>query len=177
MSQRNFRHHSRGHQIATQQAGNGLSVFFRDRRKKPQGIGTIGIPLPPQAHDGETVPQQPRVARVAREVPVAAVNDCKNDSAAAVRHFQNHRTVALVCILRADSNEVRRELDLAVLQVHRVAEVHNALVVRVGHRKREVDASGNALIGSRVAECLAIENIGAGSNFDANYPRVERKNS
>ena len=39
-----------------------------------------------------------------------------------------------------------REFDLAAFQVHRTAEIDDALVVRIGHWKREVDASCDALV-------------------------------
>ena len=94
--------------------------------------------------------------------------------APAVGNFQKHRAVALARVLRTDGDEVGREFDLAVFQVHRVAEIDDALVVRIGHRQREVDAPGDALVGSGVAEWLAVKHIVAGGNFDAKDARVER---
>ena len=75
-------------------------------------------------------------------------------------------------ILGTNGNEVRGELDLAVLQVHSIAEIDDAQVMRIGYRKRKVDASSDALIGSRVSEYLAVEDSGAGSHLHPNHPRV-----
>ena len=80
-------------------------------------------------------------------------------------------------ILGTEGNEIRGELDLSIFQIHRVAEIDDAQVVRIGRRKREVDTPRDALIGSSIAECLALEHIGAGSNLDACDPRIERKNA
>ena len=80
-------------------------------------------------------------------------------------------------ILRADGDEVGGELDFAVFQVDGVVQIDDALVVRVGDRKREVDASGDALVGSGVAELLAVEDIGAGCNFDSDDARVQGRNN
>ena len=76
-------------------------------------------------------------------------------------------------VLRTDGDEVRRKLDLAVFQVHCVAEIDDAVVVRIGHREREVDTPENLLIRSRVAELLAAKNIRARCNLDAKHARVE----
>ena len=162
----------RGHQIAAQQAGDGLSVVFGDRGKESQRIGPIRIPLPAQAHDGKAVAQQPGVSGIAGEVLVAAIDQRENARAASVRDFQKHRAVALVRVLGANRNEVGGELDLAIFQVDRVAEIDDALVVRIGDGKREIDASGEALVGARVAELLAVEDIGVRGDFDTEDARV-----
>ena len=92
----------------------------------------------------------------------------------AVGNFEHHRTVALVRILRADGNEVRREFHFAVLQVHRVVEIDDALVVRILNRQREVDASGDAFVSASVSECFATEDIHARVDLDTNDASVER---
>jgi hypothetical protein len=56
-----------------------------------------------------------------------------------------------------------------------MAEIDNALVVRIGHWKREVDPSSDALVRPGVAKRFAAEDIGAGSNLDANNARGERQ--
>ena len=76
-------------------------------------------------------------------------------------------------IARLQHVKVGRELDFAVFLVHCVAEIDDALVVRIGDWKREVDASRDALVGSGVTERLAVEDVGAGSNFDTGYTRVD----
>jgi hypothetical protein len=48
--------------------------------------------------------------------------------------------------------------------------------MRIGYRKRKVDASSDALIGSRVPKYLAVEDGGAGSHLHPNHPRVKRDN-
>ena len=111
-----------------------------------------------------------------REIPVAAVDQPDDARAPAVRHFQQHRTVSLVRILRPHGDEVRRKLDLAILQVHRFVEINDAPVVRIRHGKREINAPGDALVSARVAELFAAQNIVARGNLDANHARVERQN-
>ena len=76
-------------------------------------------------------------------------------------------------VLRADGDEVGRKLDLAVFQVHCVAEIDYVVVVRIRHREREINAPSDSFVGSSVAELLAAENIGARRNLDAKHPRVE----
>jgi hypothetical protein len=71
-------------------------------------------------------------------------------------------------ILGPHCNEVRREIDLAIFQVHRFVQVHNPQIVQIRDGKRKVNAPGDALISSRVAEPLAAQEVRAGSNFDAN---------
>src|SRR5271165_3636948 len=114
---------------------------------------------------------------VVGEIPVAAVYEASNASAAPIGNFQKHRAVALARILGADGDEIRRELDFAVFQVHRVAEIDDALVVRIAHRQREVNSPGDALVGACVPEGLAAKNIVAGGDIDANHARVERHSS
>jgi hypothetical protein len=80
-------------------------------------------------------------------------------------------------VLGTDGNEVRGELDLAILEVHRITKVDDACVVRIGHRQREVDPSADALIGSRIAKHLAFKNACTGSNLDPKHPRLERENT
>ena len=40
-------------------------------------------------------------------------------------------------VLGPDGNEVRGELNLAILEVHRLSQINDAHVVRIGHRQRE----------------------------------------
>ena len=82
----------------------------------------------------------------------------------------------LCAVFRANGHEVGRELDLTVFQVHGIAEIDDALVMRIGNRQREVDATGDALVGSRVPELLAIEDFGAGGDVDTKNPGLERDN-
>ncbi len=73
-----------------------------------------------------------------------------------------------------DRDEVGRELDFAVLKIDRVREIDDALVVRIGNREREEDASGDALVGPGVAEGLAVEDVDAGGDFYAGDAGGER---
>ena len=88
--------------------------------------------MPAEAHDSEPVAEQPRISWVFREIPVAAVDQRDNAPPPAVGDFQKHRTVTLFRVLRTDGVEVGRELDLSVLEIHRVAEIDDAEVVRIG---------------------------------------------
>ena len=176
VSQRNLRHHPRGHQIATQQTGDGLSIFFRDRRRETQCVGTVSIPLPTEAHDGEAVTQQPSISRVALKIEVPTIRKSNNACATAVGHLQKQRAIAPLCVLRADGNEVGRDLDLAVHQGHSVAEIDDPQVVWIGQRKRKVDAPDDALIGPCVAQRPTVPNICAGRDLDTSDPGIERRN-
>ncbi len=80
-------------------------------------------------------------------------------------------------VFRADGDEVGGELDFSVFQVDGIAQVDDAMVVRVGDGEREVDASGDALVRSGSAELFAVEDIGTGGDFyteDARVAGVER---
>ena len=177
VSERNLRHRLRGHQIAAQQAGDGLSVFFRDRgAKNRRASGACASHCHPRLTIVKPLRSSHASPASCGEIPVAAIDEGENAAASAVGNFQQHRAVALVRVLRADGNEVGGKFDLAVLQVHGVAQIDDALVVRIGHGEREVDASGDALVGARIAERLAVEDIGAGSDLDANDTRVQRQN-
>jgi hypothetical protein len=57
-----------------------------------------------------------------------------------------------------------------------IAEIDDAQIVRIGNCEREVDTSGDPLIGSCITERLASEDIAAGSGFDVRDARFEREN-
>jgi hypothetical protein len=133
--------------------------------------------LPSQANDRKAVAKQPRISSIVREIPVAAIDETDNACSPPVGDFQQHRPVALLRVLGTDGNEVGRKLDLSVLQIHRLAQINNAVVVRIGDCQRKIDAASNALVGACVTESLAVENIAARSDFDANNARTDRKNS
>src|SRR5690242_15194116 len=108
-------------------------------------------------------------------IPAPAVDEGENDSAATIRNLQQHCAITLVRVLRAESREVGRALDLAIFQVHCVAQIDDPLIVRVGLSQREVNASADLLIRSRVAECLAVQNVSSGRYLDPDDPRGERR--
>ena len=112
-----------------------LGAVIRDRRKEPQCAWPRSIPLPPEADDGETVTQQPRVSWIAGKILIPAVDQRKKARIPPVWDLQEQGAITLVSILGTDGNEVRRKLNLAVFQVHRVAKIDDAQVVRIGHRK------------------------------------------
>ena len=112
-----------------------------------------------------------------RQILIAAVDQTKECvHCPRLGTSRSMEPLPLCSILRTDGNEVGGELDLAVFQVHRIAEIDDAQVVRIGHREREVDASGDALIGSRIPEYLSVEDAGAGSHLHPNHPGVKREN-
>ena len=61
-------------------------------------------------------------------------------------------------------------------QVYRVAEIDDALVVRIGHGEGNVNASSDALVGSGRAELFAVEDIGTGGDVDSDDPRMKKRN-
>jgi len=135
VTERNLRRRFGEHQVATQQPGDGLAIFFRDGRIEPQGARPVGVPLPAEAHNGESVAQQPRVSGVVCEDGVASVDEGKDTAVATVGSLEEERAVAFVRVFRADGNKVGGELDLTVFQVDRVAEVDDGQVMRVGYRE------------------------------------------
>ena len=141
-----------------------MPLSFAIGAVNPKASGTGGVPLPAQAHDGETVAQEPCVPGIGGEIPVAAVDEREDAATATIRDFEKQRAVALVSIFRADGDEVGGELDFAVFQIDRVAEIDDALVVRIGHGEGEVNASSDALVGSGRAELFAVEDIGTGGD-------------
>jgi len=82
-----------------------------------------------------------------------------------------------VRIFRAHDHDVGRELDLAVFQVHRLVEIDDAPVMRIGDREREVDAPRNALIASRVTKLFAVKYICAGCDLNADDTGVDWQNA
>lgn len=132
--ERNLVHHFRGHQIAAQQAGDRLSVFFGDGRGEVQGILTSYIPLPAETYDREAVAQQPFVSSARGERRVSAIDEGEDVVIAAVGNLQDHRTVAFARILRTNGDELRNKLDLAVPQVLSVADVDDPLIMGIGYR-------------------------------------------
>src|ERR1700758_5544956 len=50
MSKRNFRHRVPGHEIAAEQSGNRLAVFFRDGRIEFERVVAWGVPLPTEGN-------------------------------------------------------------------------------------------------------------------------------
>src|SRR5262245_39273893 len=111
MAQRNLWHFLGRHQITAQQAGNGLAIFFGDRSVEPKSVVTNGVPLPAEANDGETVAEEPPVACVIGNVPVAAVDKADDPAVAAIGILEDHRSVALVRILWSKGDEVGGEFD------------------------------------------------------------------
>ena len=77
-------------------------------------------------------------------------------------------------IFRLNSNEVGREFDLAFFQVDRIAEVDDALVMRVVYRKGKVNATGDAFVGAGVTKFFATENVGAVRGFNAENAGIQR---
>ncbi len=164
MAEWNFLHRFREHQVAAQQAGDRLSVFLCDWRIEFQPIG--GIPLPSKANEGESFAEEPRIARVMLGVPVAAVDDSQNGGVAAVRTLENHRTVAFGWVLGLNGDEVRGELDFAILYVHCVGEIDDAEIVFVRNRQRNIDATCDALVGAGITEGFAVGDVGARRDLD-----------
>ena len=154
-----------------------LAAFFCDWRIEAQRVLSGCVPLPAQSDDGVAVAQQPGVSGITRQIPISTVDDRKNAAAPAVRHFQQQGAVAFFGVLRADGDEVRGKLDLAVLQVHRVVEIDDSPVMWISHRHGEVHAPGDAFVGAGVAEGLAAENVVTRSDLDANDLGVEQRNT
>ena len=92
-----------------------LAVVFRGGSPESQGTRTGGVPLPAQAHDGETVTQEPRVPGIGGEIPVSAVDEREDAATATIRDFEKQGAIALASIFRADGDEVGGELDFSVL--------------------------------------------------------------
>ena len=167
VTERNFLHRFRQHQVAAQQPCDGLAVFSRDRRVELEPIG--GIPLPAKADEGESFAEQPRVACVALGVPVSAIDDAQNGGVPAIRALEDHRPVAFGWIFRPDRDEIRGEFDFAALQRNRVGKVDDTTIVFVLDREGNVDAADDAFVSTGVAKGLAAEHIGARNNLDARH--------
>ena len=121
--------------------------------------------------------QEPRVPGIGGEIPVSAVDEREDAATATIRDFEKQQAVAFVSVFRTDGDEVGGELDFSVLQVYRVAEIDDALVVRIGHGEGDVNASSDALVGSGRAELFAVEDIGTGGYFHSDDPRAQGRNN
>ena len=161
-------------EIATQHTGDGFAVLFRDGRIETQRISLRGIRLPPQAHHRVAVAQKPRIPGIVLNIKISAVNQRKDPWPSAVRNFEQHGSVALARVLRTEGNKIGRDFNLAVLQVHRIAEVHDALVVRVCNGQREIHLAGNALVSSCLAKALSAQQVSARPHLNARDSRFKR---
>src|SRR6185369_3404116 len=177
MSERNFLHHLRRHQVAAQQPTDRLSLVPGDRSVQTQCALAGSIPLPSKRHHAVAVAQQPSVSGVRRSVPVTPVDQADDASPPAVRNLQQQGTVAPAGLLGSQGHEVSGKLDRTVVQVHCLVEIDDAPVVQICDRYRKEDASGELLIGARIAKCLAARNLLPRGNINANYPGVEQRES
>src|SRR5581483_7922215 len=175
MAKRNLGHRLGGHQVAAQQPSDRLAMILCDGREKVQrarsGIWPRRVPLPPEAHDCETLAQQPRIARIVGDIPIAAIHQRQDAALAAVRHFKNHRAVSLARISGPDGHEIGGELDCTVSQIDRILQVNDPRVVRIVDRNREIHAAEDALVGAARSEALAAEYVLARRDF---YPQNTR---
>jgi len=85
---------------------------------------------------------------------------------AAVGILQQQRAVAFGRILGPHGNEVGGEFYLAILQIDRIRQIDDRLVVGIGDENREVNASHNPFVRAALAEGLGIENIRARRDID-----------
>ena len=176
MAEGDLRENFRRHEISAQEAGDGVAVVFCDGREEAERAWAGRVPLPAEGNDGVAVAQQPRVAGVVGKVPVAAVDERDHAPAAAIGHFKNHGAVAFVCVFWAHGDEFRGELDFAVFEVDGVGQIDDLLVVGIGDWERKIDTASDALVGSGVGEGLAVEDVGARGDLNAEDSRVEGKN-
>ena len=119
VSERNFLHHLRRHEVAAEQPTDRLPLVPRDRRVKTQRALAGSIPLPSERYHAVAVAQQPSVSGVVRSVPVAAIDQADDACPAAVRDLEQQGTITLAGILGPQGHEVGGELDLSVVQVRR----------------------------------------------------------
>src|SRR5262249_57085871 len=99
--------------------------------------------------------EQAAVVCVISKVRVAAIDQGNDPAAATVGNLEKQGTVALLRLLGADGDKVGGKLDLSVLQIDGIGKVYDAPVVRVCYGNREIDSSGDPLVGSRIPEGLA----------------------
>ncbi len=99
-------------------------------------------------------------------IPVATIDDSQDGRVAAIGTLEDHRAVAFGRIFRLDGNEVRGELDFAIPQVYGVGEIDDASIVLVRDRERDIDTTGDSLVGPGVAEGLAVGDVGARYDLD-----------
>ncbi len=175
MSERNIGHYLRRHQVSAHQACDGLSVFLCDRSIQSRGAWPGCVPLPTEAHHRESSSQQPRVSIVSGKIVIAAFNEGHAACAPTVGNLEEHRAVRFFRVPGTNGNEIGGKLDLAILQIHGVGKINDLPIVRVGHGKRKIDASDDALAGPGIAEQLAIQDVGARSDLNSQDPRIEWK--
>ena len=154
-----------------------LPSSFAMGAKNRSAPGPVASHCHPRLTMVKPLAEQPRVAGVVSEIPVSTVDKCKDTAAPAIGNFEQHRTVALRQILRTDGGEVGGKLDFAVLRIDRVLQVHDARVMKIVDRQREVNAAGYALIRTRVAKDLSSQHIAARSDIDPDHTRVNRENA
>ena len=136
-----------------------LAMILRNRGVQAKSVGAGSIPLPAERDHGKAVAQQPAIAGAMRQVFITAIDQREDAGVAAVGILQKQRAVALGRIFGPDCDEVRGEFHLAIAQIDRIRQIDDALVMNVGDRHCEINASGNAFVRAAVAEGLAIKNI------------------
>src|SRR5262245_53472926 len=87
--------------------------------------------------------------------------------AAAVRNLEQRRAITAVQIPGPENVEVGGELDQSLPVARRLVEINDDLVVWVVRVNSEVDFGDDLLVSARQAKLFAVEQVGAGDNFNA----------
>ncbi len=176
MTERNFVHFLRRHEIAAKKAGDGLAVVFGDGRIQMKSPFAGCVPLPTERDNRVTVAEKPSVTSVVGEIFIAAIDEREDARKAAVGIFEEQRAIAFGWIFGANSDEVCGKFDFAILEIDGVCQVDDGSVVDVVDGDGEKDSAGDAFIGASVAKRFSTENVHTGSDFDASDVREERWN-
>src|SRR5579871_2012897 len=169
MAERNFGHVRVGHEVATEESGDGPTVIFRDGSVKLESSIAGRIPLPAERDNGVAVAKKPGVSRVVRKILVAAVHERQNAREPTIVIFEQHRAIPFRRVPRANGNKIGGKFDFAILEIYCVCEINDSLVVTIGNGNREIDFSSDAFVGTSVAEGFPVEDDGARGDFDPFY--------
>ena len=95
-----------------------------------KSVGAVGVPLPTQAHDGEAITEQPRVAGIGGKIDIPAIDERENAGMSAVGNLKKKRTVGFLRVLGTGGDKVGREFHFAVFQVRGVGKVDDQMCIR-----------------------------------------------
>ena len=167
-------------EIGANETGDRLALgTFCDRRVETHQAGFIAhIPLPADPDQGDAAPHEKAVAEFVRgrgiERTFGVLYHVQHPFTAAIWDLDERRAVRMRRVFRLENVNIGRELDFARAVPRRLVEVDDGLIGGGLGFDREVHLADHLLVGAGVAECFAVEDVGARKYFHAFDARLGR---